>query len=184
MPSTPLRLVASTDAPPAAVPPALSGSAAAAAAAAASLAAKTHPALAHAVKAGTLQTDRAARALGDARATAEVFAGGVDPADWQELLQMQDAAWRRLYALQDGWLKGWAQWMQYAGQIRGANTLSKLVERESNIGVQFSQLLSAQFTDLVGLQENIEVGYSYWINGRLAEKRRSPATWPAPSPPS
>jgi hypothetical protein len=56
---------------------------------------------------------------------------------------------------------------------RGANTMSKLVERESNIGVQFGQLLGAQLTDLVGLQENIEVDYSYWINGKLAEKRRT-----------
>jgi hypothetical protein len=164
------------------VPPVVPPATPAAAAAATSLAAKTHPVLAHAVKATTLQTDRAARALGDARATAEVFALGGDPDDWQELWAMQDAAWKRLRALQSGWIKDWTQWLQYAGQLKGANTMSKLVERESNIGIQLGQLLGAQFTDLVGLQENIEVDYSYWINEKLAEKRR--ATSPAPLPPS
>jgi hypothetical protein len=187
MANTPLRLVPPTAPPPAVVPPAVAGSASAAAAAAA-LAARNHPVLAHAVKAGTLQADRVTRALGDARAAAEVFALGGDPDAWQELMQMQDAAWKRLRTLQSAWVKDWTQWLQYAGLIRGANTMSKLVERESNIGVQFTQLLGAQFTDLIGLQENVEVGYSYWINQKANQKRQpaaasSAATSPASPPP-
>jgi hypothetical protein len=153
-------------------PPAAAGAAAALTAAAPAIA-KVHPALAHAMKAGVLQTDRATRAFADARATAEVFALGGDPDVWRELMRIQEASWRRLRTLQDGWLKDWAQWLQYAGQIRGANTMSKLVERENNIGAQLAQVIGAQVTDLVGLQENIEIAYSYWINTKLSEKRNA-----------
>jgi len=139
------------------------------------LVAKAHPAVAHALKAATLQTSWAARSISNASATAQIFALGIDSETWSELLQMQQAAWRRLLTMQMNWTSDWKSWIQYSEQIKGANTMSKLAERESNIGAQLTQLLSNQFTDLVGLQENIDVDYSYWINEKLNEKRKSHA---------
>jgi hypothetical protein len=136
---------------------------------------KTHPAVSHALKASELQTNWAARAIGNASATAQVFAFGIDSETIEELSRLQEAAWRRLHALQTGWMRDWKLWFQYSGQIKGANTMSRLVEREGNIAAQFAQLVGNQVTDLVGLQENILVDYSYWINEKLREKRQAAA---------
>ncbi len=133
----------------------------------------THPVLHHAMRAAALQNDWAARAMGNASATAQVFALGIDAESFDELLQMQQAACRRLLDLQSGWMQEWKSWIAYADQIKGANTMSKLAEREGNIVAQLTQILGNQATDLVGLQENIHVDYSYWINQKLSEKRKS-----------
>ncbi len=83
---------------------------------------------------------------------------------WEDLLHMQQAAWRRLFTLQSGWMQDWKSWLLYSDRIKGANTMSKLAESEGNIVAQLVQLLSNQATDWVGLQENIHVDYSYWVN--------------------
>jgi hypothetical protein len=132
-----------------------------------------HPALHHALRGVALQSDWAARAMRNARATAEVFASGIDPESLEELTQMQHAAWQRLFTLQSNWLQNWKSWIQYSDLIKGANTTFKFVEREGNIVAQCVQLLSKQSADLIGLQENIDVDYSYWINEKLSEKRKS-----------
>ena len=133
----------------------------------------THPFLHRAMRAVALHNDWAARAMGNASATAQVFALGIDAESMGELLQMQQAAWRRLMDLQSGWMQEWKLWIAYADQIKGANTMSKLAERENNIVAQLTQILGNQATDLVGLQENIHVDYSYWINQKLSDKRKS-----------
>ena len=132
-----------------------------------------HPAFHHALRGAALQSDWATRALRNASATAEVFASGIDPESLEELLQMQHAAWQRLFTLQSNWVQEWNNWMQYSDLIKGANTTFKFVEREGNIVAQCVQLLSKQSADLIGLQENIDVDYSYWINEKLSEKRQS-----------
>ncbi len=132
-----------------------------------------HPALHHALRGVALQSDWAARALCNASATAEVFASGIDAESLEELMQMQHAALQRLFTLQSSWLQDWKSWIQYSDLIKGANTTFKFVEREGNIVAQCVQLLSKQSADLIGLQENIDVDYSYWINQKLSEKRKS-----------
>ena len=129
------------------------------------------PMLDHAIKAGALQRNSAARAVGNAASTAQLFAQGLEPETLAELVQMQQAAWRRLLTLQESWLAGWTAWLRYADQLKGANTMAKLVERECNIGAQFTQLIGGQATDLVALQENIEVDYFYWVNEKLEARR-------------
>jgi hypothetical protein len=94
---------------------------------------------------------------------------------------MQQSAWQRLLTLQTKWAGDWKAWIEYSEQIKGANTMSKLAEREGNIGAQLAQLLSNQATDLVGLQENIHVDYSYWIHQKLNAKRQSLAGTEAPN---
>ena len=76
--------------------------------------------------------------------------------------------WQRLFTLQKGWERDWKDWV-LSDQIKGANTISKLAEREGNIVAQFVQLLGAQGTDLIGLLENIQVDYSYWVHEKLSE---------------
>ncbi len=132
-----------------------------------------HPAFHHALRGVALQSDWAARALRNASATAQVFAAGIEPDDWEELLQMQYAAWQRLFTLQSNWVEDWKSWIRYCDLIKGANTSFKFVEREGNIVAQCVQLVSSQAADVIGLQENIDVDYSYWINEKLAEKRKS-----------
>jgi hypothetical protein len=133
----------------------------------------SHPALHHALRAVALQSDWATRAMHNASASAQVFALGIDPQCADELLQMQHAAWRRLFTLQSAWAQEWKNWIQYSDLIKGANTTFKFVEREGNIVAQCVQLLSKQAADLMGLQENIDVDYCYWINEKLNEKRKS-----------
>jgi len=134
------------------------------------------PAINHAEKARALTANWAARATGNAAATAQLAGLGLDAQDWMDLLDLQLAAWQRLGALQQGWVESYKTWMKYAGQVKGANTISKLVERECNIGAQLTQLIGSQITDLVTLEENFEIDFSYWVAQALAEKRKD-APW-------
>ena len=126
----------------------------------------------HFKKMSTLQQNRAERALANAAATVSLMARGLDSQTFAELLHLQKAAWTRLAELQEGWVEDWYGWLQYSDQAKGANTMSKLVERECNSVAQAVQLMGAQATSLVGLQENIEVDYSYWVNEKLKEQHK------------
>ena len=137
------------------------------------LMANAHPVLHHALRATALQTDWRARAMSSASATAQVFALGIDMESWEDLLQMQQAALQRLFTLQSRWMHVWKNWVLYSEQIRGANTMFKFTEREGNIAAQLNQILSDEAADMVGLLENLHVDYSYWINEKLREKRKS-----------
>jgi hypothetical protein len=129
----------------------------------------------HFMKAGTLQTDRATRALHTVAAAAQLAASGIDPAMIGELSQMQIATIERMRALRDTWSRDWESWWHYAAQLGSSNTMSKLVERETNIFAQMGQLLGSQITDWMGLQENIEVNYAYWLKQKLDQKGRDGA---------
>lgn len=88
---------------------------------------------------------------------------------WQELWQMQQAVLQQTQQMQQGWMQGWTAWLGEFGQLKRANTMSKLVEQEFNLVAQFVLLLQGQATDWTNLQENIEVNYGYW----LSEQARS-----------
>lgn len=65
---------------------------------------------------------------------------------------------------QCGWMGGCAILMQDCAQIRQASMVSKLVEKQYNPVTQWNQLLGDQATNLMGLQENIQVDYGYWAS--------------------
>jgi hypothetical protein len=130
------------------------------------------PPLDHALKAQAIQNDRAARAAASITATAQLLSGGLDADALQELLLLQQSVASRFDALRTGWIQDWTGWMRYAGQIKAANTMSKLFEMEANILAQATQILGRQVTSLVALQENFEVDYAYLINELLAARRR------------
>ena len=85
---------------------------------------------------------------------------------WTTLRHLHPPRWSPIQQQQD-WLRGWAVWNQERASIKGANTVSKLVEQEFNLMAQIGQLLLNQTTNLVALQENVEVAYAYWLNEKL-----------------
>jgi len=74
---------------------------------------------------------------------------------------------QRLQQQNEAWLKGCAILLQDYVQIKDANTMSKLVEKQYNLVAQWNQLLGSQATNLMGLEENIEVDYGYWASQKL-----------------
>jgi hypothetical protein len=109
----------------------------------------------------------ALRLFHNSMSTAGMAAHFLEPETWEELLQMQSAILQRLEQQQRAWLEGCAILMQDYAQIKQANTLSKLVEKQCNLVTQWNQLLGDQATNLMGLQENIQVDYGYWASQKL-----------------
>ena len=124
-------------------------------------------AIGHVVKANTMFNRNALRLFHNSMSTAGMAAHFFEPETWEELLQMQNAILQRLEQQQRAWLEGCAILMQDYAQIRQANTLSKLVEKQCNLVTQWNQLLGDQATNLMGLQENIQVDYGYWASQKL-----------------
>jgi hypothetical protein len=121
------------------------------------------PVIDHGLKAMALQRDHALRTLSAAIATAQVLPRTLDGETLDDLWTMQAAVRERFAQMQRSWLEGWFGWLSYSGQIEGANTLSKLAEREYNLAAQAVQMAGEQCEDLLGLMENVQVGYLYWI---------------------
>ena len=81
---------------------------------------------------------------------------------------MQDEARRRMLQLQRDAVGDWFAWYRYADQIGGANTMSKLAEREYNTLAQATQLVGEHSTGLMALLENIQISYLYWLHEKTA----------------
>lgn len=128
------------------------------------------PLASHAGKAAALQGTFALHGMDNMVATAKLVASGIDSQTVGEFLELQDAAWQKLLALQEKWRQQWTSWYAYAAPAPPCKTLSKLLEREGNIAGQFVQTLSLQVTDAIGLQENIETSYRYWVTEKLRKK--------------
>lgn len=126
---------------------------------------RTHaPPVDHALKAYALQRDRMVRAASAMAASARLFSGGMDAGAWDELWEMGAEAHRRMAQLQNDAVQDWFAWFRYADQIEGANTMSKLAEREYNVLAQATQLMGEHSTAVMSLMENIEVGFLYWLH--------------------
>jgi hypothetical protein len=126
--------------------------------------------LEHFEKARQIQGNYLARTTRNNIAVAQLFAKGLDAQDWHELFRINQAAWQQLGDLQSDWARDWRAWLDFAGSLKGANTMSKFVEREGNIFAQAVSQLGAQATDFAGLLENIDVDYGYWLQEKLAAK--------------
>ncbi|HET8748171.1 MAG TPA: hypothetical protein VFM98_21415 [Ramlibacter sp.] len=84
-----------------------------------------------------------------------------------EALELQAAVVQRLLELQQGWWQAWTIWLEELAQLRRADTLSEHMEQFYNLGAQFGDLLKAQGTDLVDLQDTVQVDYGYWVARKL-----------------
>nr|WP_315400174.1 hypothetical protein [uncultured Duganella sp.] len=87
-----------------------------------------------------------------------------DPAVWGESAQLSAAVAQRLRSQGLDWRQGCTILLEDYGQLRQANTMSKLVEKQCNLTMQFGQLLSSQATNFLALLENIDVDYGYWAS--------------------
>ena len=91
-----------------------------------------------------------------------------DPAVWSESMQLTAAVGQRLHQQGLNWRQGCTILLEDYGQLRQANTMSKLVEKQCNLTLQLGQLLSGQATDFLGLLENIDVDYGYWASQKTS----------------
>lgn len=121
----------------------------------------------HGHKAHFLMNQMLARSMNNQLTTATVLPLQFDADTWNDLLAMQTAVVNRLQQQQRDWAQGVTEIMQDYSQIRLANTLSKFVEQEYNLGAQIGALMTSQLSQFVNLMENIQVDYGYWI----AQKR-------------
>lgn len=87
-----------------------------------------------------------------------------DPVVWSESMQFGAAILQRLHVQGQNWRNGGTILMEDYGQLRQANTMSKLLEKQCNLVSQLGQLLTTQATDFVSLLENIDVDYGYWAS--------------------
>ena len=90
--------------------------------------------------------------------------GQPDPRIWQDMLSMQQAVLKRIEQQQVEWAAGCNEILKEYNQIKDASTLSKLLEKEYNVVGQFVALTASQMTDWVGLIENFQISYSWWLN--------------------
>ncbi|WP_028103683.1 hypothetical protein [Pseudoduganella violaceinigra] len=116
---------------------------------------------------GTLMQRQVTRMLHNGMLSAGLVTRIGDPVVWGEWMQLQAAVMRRLNQQNLNWSKGCEILANDAAQIRHANTMSKLAEKQCNLVSQWALLLSSQTTDLVTLMENIHVDYGYWASQKL-----------------
>ncbi|ABM40180.1 hypothetical protein [Polaromonas naphthalenivorans] len=109
-----------------------------------------------------LSNQWAARNANNSAISAGLLPHAMDADTWKELLAMQAAVLQRLQDQQKSWVAGVTSLAQDYAQIKQAKTMSKYAEQQFNLIAQFGQLVSAQATALMGLQENIQVDYGYW----------------------
>ena len=139
----------------------------------ATLGAAPPAALQQATTFGTLMGQAAARYAGNGAASAALVPLATRADTWAELYSMQLATWQRTQQLQQGWLAAWGGWMQEFADLKRANTLSEHVEQQYNLVAQFGALLKDQAADVLNLQENVQVGYGWWV-AQKARKIQAP----------
>lgn len=84
-----------------------------------------------------------------------------------ELMQLQGAVLNRLQKQYQDYFKGYVALLGDYAQIRHANTMTKLVSQQFNLLGQFGQLINEHTTELIGLQENMEVDFGYWASQKV-----------------
>lgn len=133
------------------------------------LASNTMAPLAHAMTAQRLVQKDATHLANNGAMTMALAAKLWDPAVWSEWTQLQAAIVQRLYTQNQDWHKGCAILVDDYGQLRQANTMSKLMEKQGNLISQSAELLTSQTTNFVALLENIDVDFGYWASQKLQQ---------------
>lgn len=134
----------------------------------AAVSAMPHPLLVeHALKRYTILNRWMSRAVNNSIASAKLAPLATHPQVWETIFRLQQAVLEQVQEQQLDWLHGWEAWLAELAQIKRVNTLSKLVEQEFNLAAQLVVFFQERATDLVKLQENVQVNYGYWINEQL-----------------
>lgn len=108
-----------------------------------------------------------ARSVGNTLASAALFPLMLTPEAGNDLFAMQAAVAGRAQQMQQDWLQAWNFWLGEFSQARRATTLSEHVELQYNLVAQFGALLKGQASDLLDLEENVQVAYGYWVAQQL-----------------
>ncbi len=87
-----------------------------------------------------------------------------------ELMQLNSSVFNRLHQQYQESFNGFSALITDYVQIKNANTMTKFVAQQFNLLGQFGQLMQEQTTNLLTLQENIEVDYAYWVNKKVHSK--------------
>ena len=117
----------------------------------------------HGQKAQLLLQQMLTRGMANQMATATVLPLQFDADTWNELVSMQLAVADRLSQQQRDWAQGVTEIVRDYSRLRLANTLSKFIEQEYNLGAQLGALMTSQVSQFVNLLENVQVDYGYWI---------------------
>ena len=123
--------------------------------------------VAHAMTTQRLAQKQAARALSNGALTLGLAMRLWDPVVWSEWMQLQAAVVKRLQMQAQDWKQGCAILAEDYAQIRQANTMSKLMEKQCNLMSQSALLMTNQATNFVALLENIDVDYGYWASQKV-----------------
>jgi hypothetical protein len=123
--------------------------------------------LTHALTIERLLQKQAARMVHNGLLTAGLTARLGDPQVWGEWMQLQSAVAQRLRRQQQNLGKGCAVLAEDYSQLRHANTMSKLMEKQFNLVSQWNALIGSQATNLIELLENIQVDYGYWASQKV-----------------
>lgn len=111
-------------------------------------------------------------------AASQLLLSRPNPQLWQEMHAMQQAVLQRMHEQQQEWFKGISGVLTEYSEMKQANTLSKLLEQECNMMSQLGSLATSQMTAWIGMLENIQIGYSWWLNQKqqalLEESRLTP----------
>ena len=123
--------------------------------------------LTHALTIERLMQKQAARMVHNSLLTAGLTARLGDPQVWGEWILLQSAVGQRLRTQQQILGKGCAVLAEDYSELRHANTMSKLMEKQFNLASQLGALISSQATNLVELLENVQVDYGYWASQKV-----------------
>ena len=125
----------------------------------------------HIVKPCEVQAKNGMRAMGTLKDVAVLATKSDQTKTAFEAMSLFYSASQRGIEMQQQWQEDWKDWMIYASKLPGADTTSKLVDRQSNIVLQASAQMSKQTTQALELMDNIFVSYSFWLSQQAAPEK-------------
>ncbi|BCL77076.1 hypothetical protein JHS3_28120 [Jeongeupia sp. HS-3] len=117
---------------------------------------------------GQLYTQSVSRHFNNSLAVATSLPAYLDPQTLVEAWGLQQAVAQRLQKQNQQWWDGMKLLYEESGRLGKANTMSKFFEQEYNLYAQFGSLVSDQLTSLMGLMENVQIDYGYWMAQKQA----------------
>lgn len=87
----------------------------------------------------------------------------LDASLWAEGLAIQAAVMQRLATQQAQWVQGLESIASEIGSLKKVNTLSKLMDQESDIGARLNALIMGQATSMMELMESVQISIGYLV---------------------
>lgn len=131
-----------------------------------------------ALKIGELGVNLTQSLLGNQIAATHLLSSQPSVVLWQEIFEMQQAVLQRMQDQQEEWLHGMCNILGEYSELKKANTLSKLMEQECNMFNQLGSLGTAQLAAWVGMLENVQIGYAWWLSQKQHDLLREQSLTP------